>query len=66
METGFIRKVRLIKKCIKSHPEKQTIAIHIFLNISRSKGNPTMKFGRLIEHDRRKIVLEKSFAKCAG
>ena len=30
-------------------PSYQTIAIHIFLNISRSKGNQTIKLGYLIE-----------------
>ena len=30
-------------------PGKQTIATHILPNISRSKGNETMKFGHLIE-----------------
>ena len=29
-------------------PGKQTIAIHILCNISRSKGNQIMKFGHLI------------------
>ena len=32
-----------------SQPGKQTIAIHIFPNISRSKGKQTTKFGELIE-----------------
>ena len=35
-------------------------------NISRSKGNQTMKFGQLIECDMRNIFLEKSFTKCGG
>ena len=30
---------------------KKRIAIHILPNISRSKGNQTMKFGQLIEHN---------------
>ena len=47
-----------------SQPGKQTIAIHILTNISRSKGNQTMKFGQLIEYDMRTIFLEKSFSKC--
>ena len=38
---------------------KQTIAIHLLTNISRSKDNQTMKFGRLIEYNMRKIFLEK-------
>ena len=32
-----------------SQPGEQTITIHISRNISRSKGNQTMKFGQLIE-----------------
>ena len=46
-----------------SQPEKQTIAIHIFPNISRSKGNNKVKFGQLIEYNMRNIFLEKSFIK---
>ena len=38
-----------------SQPEKQTIAIHIFPNTSRSKGNQTMKSGLLIEYIMRNI-----------
>ena len=33
----------------------QTIAIHILLNVSRTKGNQTMKFNQLIEYNMRKI-----------
>ena len=32
-----------------SQPGEQTITIHILPNISRSKGNQTMKFRQLIE-----------------
>ena len=49
-----------------SQPGKQTIAIHILPNISRSKGNQTMKFGQLIEYNMRNIFLEKSYTKCGG
>ena len=49
-----------------SQPGKQTIAIHILPNISRSKGNLTMKFGRLIEYNRRNIFLEKACKECDG
>ena len=42
-----------------SQPRKQTIAIHILPNISRIKGNQTMKFGQLIEYDMRNTFLEK-------
>ena len=43
-----------------------TIAIHTLPNISRIKGNQTMKFGQLIQYDMRNTFLEKSFAKCGG
>ena len=49
-----------------SQPEKQTIAIHILRNISRSEGNQTMKFVQLIEYDIRNIFLEKAHTKCGG
>ena len=42
---------------------KQTIAIHILSNISRSKGNQTMKFGQLIEYNMENIFLGKSYIK---
>ena len=44
----------------------KTVAIHILPNISRSKGNQTMKFGQLIEYNMRIIFVEKSHAKCVG
>ena len=47
-----------------SQPGKQTIAIHILPNISRTKSNHTMKFGQLIECNMSNIFLEKSFTKC--
>ena len=34
-------------------PGKQTIAIHILPNISRSKGNQKIKFGQLIKYNMR-------------
>ena len=36
---------------------KQTIAIHILPNVSRIRGNQTMKFGQLIEYDLRNTFL---------
>ena len=42
-----------------SQPGLQTIVIHILFNISQSKGNQTMKFGQLIEHNKRNIFLQK-------
>ena len=38
----------------------QIVTMHILLNIPRSKGNQTMKFGQLIEYNMRNICLEKS------
>ena len=47
-------------------PGKQTIAIHILPYMSRSKGYQTMKFGHLIEYNKRNIFLEKLYAKYGG
>ena len=41
----------------------QTIAIHILPNISRSKGNQTIKFGQVIQHNKKNIFIQKSFRK---
>ena len=49
-----------------SQAEKQTIAIHILPNISRSKANQITNFGQLIEFNTRNIFLEKSYTKCDG
>ena len=48
-EKGLIRNLRLISKFMTFKPGKQTIAIHILCNISRSKGRQAMKFSQLIE-----------------
>ena len=47
-------------------PGKRTIAIHILLNISRSKSNQSMKLGQSIEYNMRKLFLEKPYTKCGG
>ena len=36
-----------------SVPGLQTIATHIYLNISQSQGDQTIKFGQLIEYNKR-------------
>ena len=46
-----------------SHPGLQTITIHILPKISQSKGNQTMKFGQLIEYNKRVIFLQKLYGK---
>ena len=43
-----------------SQSGKETIAIHILTNISRSEGNQVMKFSQLIENNLSNIFLEKS------
>ena len=48
-----------------SQPGSQTIPIHILPDISQSKGNQTMKFGQLIEYNKRNIFLQK-FAENEG
>ena len=35
-------------------------------NISRNKGNQTMKFGQMIEYNMKNIFLQKSYTKCGG
>ena len=49
-----------------SQPGKQTVIIQILPNISRSKGNQTMKFGHIIEYNTRNIFLQKPYPKCGG
>ena len=65
-QNGLIQKLRLVSNFMTSQPGKQTIPIHILLNISRSKGNQKMKFGHLIECNIKSIFLEKSYTKCGG
>ena len=43
-----------------SQPGKQTITVHILPNISRCKGNHTMRFIQLIECNVRKIIYAKN------
>ena len=37
--------------------------MHMLPNISGSRGNQTMKFGQLIEYDKKNIFLENSYIK---
>ena len=50
---------RLTSQFMTSQPGLQTIATHIFSNISQKKGNPTLKFGQLTEYNKRDIFLQK-------
>ena len=60
-QNGLIEKLRLISNFMTSQPGYQTIATHILPNISRSKGNQTMKVDQLIKWNMRNIFLEKSY-----
>ena len=55
----LIREIRLTPKFMTSQPGLQAIAMHILPNISQSKGNQTMKFGHLIEYNKRNIFFSK-------
>ena len=57
-KNALIRKIRLTSKFMTSQRCLEIIAIHIFANISQSKGNQTMRFGQLIEYYKRNIFLQ--------
>ena len=40
-------------------PGSQTIAVHVLVNMSRSKCNQTMKFDQLIEYNMKNIEILK-------
>ena len=44
-----------------SQPGQQIITTHILPNLSRSKGDQTMKFDQLAEYSKRNIFLQKSY-----
>ena len=39
-------------------PGKQTVALPILLNLSQSKGNQTLKFGQVMEYNKKNIFFE--------
>ena len=49
-----------------SQPGLQINVIAILPNISRSKGNQTMKFRRLIDYNMRNIFPQNSYTKCGA
>ena len=59
----MVRNIKLISKFMTSQPGKETIAIHILPNTSRSKGNEIIKFGQFIEYNKRNIFPQKSCKK---
>ena len=62
-ENGLIRNLREISKFMTSKTGKQTITINILPDISKSKGNQTMKSFQLIEYNMRNIFFQKSCRK---
>ena len=50
-------------KFMTSQSEQQKMTIHTFSNISRGKGNQTVKFGQLIEYNMVKKLVETPFIK---
>ena len=54
-KSNLIRKIRLTSEFMTSQTGLETIAIHILSNISQSKGDQSMKFGQLIEYNKRNI-----------
>ena len=55
----LIGKISLTSKFMTSQPSLQTIVIHTLPNISESKGKQTIKFGQLIEYNKRNILQRK-------
>ena len=57
-KNSLIRKIRSTSKFMTPHPGLQTIPAQILPNVSQCKGNQTMKFGQLIEHNKRNIFFK--------
>ena len=45
------------------HPGKQTVTLPILLNLSQSKGNQTLKFGQVMEYNKKIFFFGKSCRK---
>ena len=65
-KSGLNKHIRLVSNFMTSQPGKQTIVIPVLPNISKGKGNQTMRFNQLIEYIMRNAFLEKSYKKCSG
>ena len=57
-ENDLVRKLRLISKFMTSQAGKQMIATYTLPNISRNKGNQSMKFGQIIEYNMRNFPVK--------
>ena len=62
----MIRKIRLAVKFLTSEPGYETVTIYILPNISRNKGNQTMKLGQLIEYNKKNILFKNDTETEAG
>ena len=58
-KNGLIRKIRLTSKFMTLLHGLQTIVIQTLPNISQIKDNQTMRFGQLIEYNKKIIFLQK-------
>ena len=65
-QNSLTKKIKLISNFMMSKLGQQTFVIHILPNISRSKGNQTVKFGQVIVCNTKNIFLEKSYTKYGG
>ena len=59
-KNDLIRNKRLVSNFMTSQTGYQTITIPILPNISRSKGDQTMKLGQLLDYNKRNIFIHKS------
>ena len=57
-ENGFIKKLKLISKFMTLQTGQQIFTIHVLPNVSRSKGNQVLKFGKLMKHDVRIVFVQ--------
>ena len=55
LKNGLLRKLWLVSNFMTSQIGQQIIKMHILSNITRSKGNQTMKFSQLIYYEKREI-----------
>ena len=62
-ENGFIKKLKLISKFMTLQTGQQIFTIHVLPNVSRSKGNQVLKFGKLMKHDVRIVFVQTSCRK---
>ena len=60
------KKAKVIFKIYDVISREKMIIIHILPEISKSKGNQTVKFGQLLQYNIRNIFLEVSCTKFGG